>query len=367
MARSQENSDRNQWFRHILKAFDATKSVVSGAVIGVVLCLGGAVNAETPAPRGADFGGTPVVDRALAEWLERAQGATSRRSYVGTFVVSSVGGGLFSSRVWHVCDGSQQFERVEALTGMPRSSIRRNDEVVTFLPTVGVARVEKRETVGMFPQLNQVGDANPGERYELKPIAMDRSAGFESDVVQIVPRDRLRFGYRIWSERKTGLVIKMQTLDLDGRVIEQSAFSELLLDAPVKIERLSQMMNQLDGYKVERPDVARTSVAAEGWQLRNPVPGFKPVQCFRHGAKDARAAAGGPLQCVFSDGLASVSLFIENFDRRRHLNEVLSSMGATQTLTRRLNDGGADWWVTAMGEVPSATLVAFAQSLERRK
>lgn len=351
-------------------------------MLGALIGLAGAVHAEGPAQSGAVFGGTPPVDRALSDWLERAQSATNRRSYVGTFVVSSVGGGLFSSRVWHACDGNQQYERVEALTGVPRSSIRRNDEVVTFLPTMGVARIEKRESTGMFPQLSQGGNANPGERYSLKPVAMDRSAGFESDVVQIVPRDRLRFGYRIWSERKTGLVIKVQTLDLDGRVIEQSAFSELLLDAPVKVERLSQMMGQTDGYRVERPDVARTTAAAEGWNLRTGVLGFQPVQCFRHAGKDARATANagaagfgpasspgaaGPLQCVFSDGLAAVSLFIESFDARRHQGETLSSMGATNTLTRRFNDGGADWWLTAMGEVPSATLAAFAQSLERRK
>jgi sigma-E factor negative regulatory protein RseB len=37
--------------------------------------------------------------------------------------------------------------------------------------------------------------------------------------------------------------------------------------------------------------------------------------------------------------------------------------GATHTLSKRF---GA-WWVTAVGEVPQATLVAFIQALERKK
>ena len=71
----------------------------------------------------------------------------------------------------------------------------------------------------------------------------------------------------------------------------------------------------------------------------------------------------GTLQWVFSDGLAAVSLFVEAYDRQRHAQEGMFSSGATQTLTRRIQD----WWLTAVGEVPPQTLKAFALSLERRK
>jgi sigma-E factor negative regulatory protein RseB len=74
------------------------------------------------------------------------------------------------------------------------------------------------------------------------------------------------------------------------------------------------------------------------------------------------------VQWVFSDGLATVSLFVESFDRQRHLQEGAVAMGATQTLTRRLGSkGDGGWWLTAVGEVPIQTLQAFAQGLERRR
>jgi sigma-E factor negative regulatory protein RseB len=73
--------------------------------------------------------------------------------------------------------------------------------------------------------------------------------------------------------------------------------------------------------------------------------------------------AEGVLQWIFSDGLASVSLFVEEYDRQRHQQEGVFASGATHTLTRRLQD----WWVTAVGEVPAQTLKAFSLSLERRK
>jgi sigma-E factor negative regulatory protein RseB len=72
------------------------------------------------------------------------------------------------------------------------------------------------------------------------------------------------------------------------------------------------------------------------------------------------------LQWVFSDGLASVSLFIESFDAARHSKMVSHeavAMGATHMLTRRLDD----WWITAVGEVPGQTLAFFVQGLERAR
>jgi sigma-E factor negative regulatory protein RseB len=251
-----------------------------------------------------------------------------------------------------------QMERVESLTGAPRSVFRRNDEVVTFLPESKVVRSEKRESPGPFPQLLAAGENSIPEYYGAVSVGGDRVAGYDTDVVQLTPKDNLRFGYRIWSEKKSGLVVKLQTLDTEGNVLEQAAFSELKLDAPVRMDKLAQMMASTEGYRIEKADVVKTTPAAEGWTLKAAVAGFKPINCYK------RPAAENTMQWVFSDGLASVSLFVEPYDRQRHTQEGLfAAVGATQTLTHRIQD----WWVTAVGEVPPHTLQAFAQSLERRR
>lgn len=322
----------------------------------------------TAAGEGAPGSAAPAAtqgkpgERSIGDWLMRMHEASRLRSYVGTFVVTSGNGSMASARIWHACNGDQQVERVESLTGAPRSTFRRNDEVVTFIPQSRVVRTERREALGLFPSLVKAADSSIPEFYSAQRIGGDRVAGFETDVVQLLPRDALRFGYRIWSEKKTGLVIKLQTVDSEGNVLEQAAFSELALDAPVRIEKLTQMMGATDGWRVEKSDAVKTTAAAEGWHLKSEVAGFKPVSCYR------RPAAGAPmpegtLQWVFSDGLAAVSLFIEAYDRQRHLQEGVFASGATQTLTRRIQD----WWLTAVGEVPPQTLKAFALSLERRK
>lgn len=307
------------------------------------------------------------ADRSVADWLMRMHEASRRRAYIGTFVVSA-GASLSSAKIWHVCDGEQQMERVESLTGAPRSTFRHNDQVITFLPESKVAVVENRESLGLFPDLLRSSNSSIPQFYSAKQTGSERVAGFDADVVLLKPKDNLRFGYRIWAEKKTGLVVKLQTLDVDGRVLEQAAFSDLQLDAPVSMSKLSQMMARTEGYKLETPDMVKTTASAEGWVLKSPVTGFQPMSCYKRSAAAGESPnPDGTLQWVFSDGLASVSLFVELFDRRRHAQEGLAAMGATQMLTRRLNGKGGDWWLTVVGEVPPHTLQAFAQGLERKR
>jgi sigma-E factor negative regulatory protein RseB len=303
------------------------------------------------------------VQTGLNEWLVRIHEASSKQSYAGVFVVSAEGR-MSSARIWHACEGAQQLERVESLTGSPRSTFRRNDQVLTFFPERRVALSETRESLGLFPNLLQSHPTSIAQFYEAKPIGTERVAGFMADIVQLRPQDRYRFGYRVWTEQKTNLVLKLQTLDGQGRVLEQSAFSELQLDLPVSLSKLSQMMDNTQGYRVETPEMLKTTPESQGWVLRGGVPGFKPMNCYK------RQMAAGPqtrqdntVQWVFSDGLASVSLFIETFDPRRHQQGELQVLGATYAMSRRLNQ----WWVTAVGEVPPQTLAAFVQGLARLK
>ena len=319
--------------------------------------------AQAPFPVPAASVSAAAESKSMNDWLMRMHQSSKNRAYIGTYVVSS-GDAISSAKIWHVCEGNQQVERVETLTGAPRSIFRHNDRVVTFMPDHKLVRSEKRESLGMFPELLQSTDSRIADFYKVRPDGVDRVAGLEADVVVLVPKDGMRFGYRVWTEQKKGLVVKLQTLDIDGKVLEQAAFSELQLDAPVKMDKLVQMMGRVDGYRVEQPVLVKTTAGAEGWSLKVPVPGFKPMSCYKRPAiAPPSTSSEEPLQWIFSDGLASVSVFVEPFDRQRHDKESSMSLGATQTMTRQLGS----YWVTVMGEVPTSTLRQFANGLEHKK
>ena len=330
------------------------------AWLGCWLLAGSHLAAQTLAPVTPHAQLVVGEPKNINEWLMRMHEASRKRSYIGTFVVSH-DGVMSSAKIWHVCEGDQQIERVETLTGAPRSIFRHNDQVVTFLPGQKVVRTEKRESLGLFPELLRSADSRIAEFYKARQEGSERVAGVDADIVALMPKDGMRFGYRVWVEPKRGMVVKLQTLDGDGKVLEQAAFSELQFDAPVKMDKLVQMMGKTEGYRVEKTELVKTTASAEGWALKTPVAGFQPMSCYkRPGSTPSR---GSPMQWIFSDGLASVSVFAEPFDAERHLKESRMSMGATQSLTRRLDA----YWLTIMGEVPVATLRLFADGLERSK
>lgn len=328
----------------------------SVSCVVIALAMSSVAQAQVPAsPQGS-----VTSQRGVNDWLLRMHEASRGKAYIGTFVVNA-GSSMSSARIWHVCDGTQQMERVDTLSGPPRSTIRRNDQVVTFLGDSRVARTDRREALGVFPGVLKSTQTTIGDFYSARVEGVDRVAGYDADVVHLTPADRLRFAYRIWMEKRSGLALKIQTLDADDKVLEQSAFSELQLDAPVRMEKLQHLMNKLDGWKVEKSEVQRTTAAAEGWTLKSAVPGFAPMNCYKRPA--THVGSVDSMQWVFSDGLASVSLFVEPFDPASHRQEGLAALGSTHTLTRRMEP----WWLTVVGEVPPATLRLFADGLERKK
>ncbi len=301
----------------------------------------------------------------LHTWLNRVHQAARQSVYTGTFVVST-GNSMASARIWHVCDGTQQLERVESLSGTPRAIFRRNDQVVTFFPQSKIAVAEVRESLGLFPNLLKSDDSAIGDFYQLKGLGLGRIAGFEADVFQLTPNDRLRYGYRVWSEKRTGLIIQLQTLDQNGKVLEQAAFSELQLDAPVQVGKLLRSGNT-EGYRVMQPDLQKTTADAQGWTLSHAIDGFKPMGCYQRPTASAVGVSGDgqkTMQWIFSDGVATVSLFVEKYDAQRHAREGATQMGgSTHSVARRIES----WWATAIGEVPAETLTMFVSALERKK
>lgn len=299
-----------------------------------------------------------------SQWLVRVQQAAANLSYQGTMMFSA-GGVVSSSRIAHICDGRQRYERIEALDGQARLQYRHNEQTLTVWPATRLARFEQRDPVAEFPALPAAATLRPQDSYEIQPLNKDRIAGHEADVLLLKPRDKHRFAQRLWADRETGLMLRNDVLGPGGEVLESSAFTDLAIGGKASPDAVLGPMRKLDGYKVSRPSFGRAQIEAEGWTLARSVPGFQLVSCSKR-PLDASADATAPLtvlQSVFSDGLAHVSVFIEPYDAQRHKQAMGTSLGATQTLTSRRGD----WWLTVVGEVPMATVQQFEALFERKR
>jgi sigma-E factor negative regulatory protein RseB len=317
--------------------------------------------------------GTTVEPRQVREWLMRIHNAASQRNFQGTFVVSSPGS-VSSARISHFYEGADQFERIEPLDGQARQVFRHNGIVHTVWPFQKVTLVEQREVLNSFPSLLLDGDDRITDYYDVQAHKGERVAGHDANVLTLRPRDEYRYGYRLWAEQQTGLLLRAEVLNALGEVLEVSAFSDVSIGVRSQPELVLQPMRKLAGYRVIKPVLQPTALQAEGWELRKTVAGFRQLSCVRRplevlqvsDGNSASAPAAPPVQAVqaiFSDGITYVSVFIEPYNADRHPRPVITVVGATQTLMSRRGD----FWVTVVGDVPAVTLRAFTTSLNRTK
>lgn len=309
---------------------------------------------------------TPAPASEVRAWLLRIHDAASRRNFQGTFIVSG-GGGVASARIAHFWEGPNQFERIESLDGRQRKVFRHNDTVYTLWPGSHVAMIEQRGLLNSFPALLQAGDDGIADWYDVRADGTERIAGHEADVMIVKARDASRYGYRLWADRASGLLLRADVLGEDGSVLETSAFSDVVIGVRSQAESIVHAMKKLDGYRVVKPLLVPTRLEDEGWAMRKVTPGFRQVSCVRRQmdtASDAATETSVPVvQSIYSDGLTYVSVFIEPYRADRHGRPIFATMGATATLSQRQGD----WWITVVGDTPPATLKTFAAALERRK
>lgn len=309
----------------------------------------------------------PVGPREVRDWLMRIHNAASQRNFQGTFVVSAAGV-MSSARIAHFVEGSDQFERIDPMDGQPRHVVRHNGLVHTLWPGNRVALLERRDSVSSFPSLLLGGDDRIADFYDLEMGKPERVAGHDADVLILKPRDSLRYGHRLWAERQTHLLLRAEVVNDRGQVLEVSAFSDVSIGVTPRPELVMGPTQGLRDYRIVKSQASSTSLEAEGWELRRPVPGFRQLSCVLRPLQvfsDPRPADIKPraLQAVYSDGITHVSVFIEPFDEGRHLSSLVSASGATQTVGSRQGN----WWLTVVGDVPAATLKSFASGFERRR
>ena len=328
-----------------------------------LLPLAAAAQGSPGAPAASGTSGVLTAAEARG-WLSRMHAAARGSNYQGTLVYS-VGGQVSSSRVWHFSVADQAYERLEAQDGRQQRIVRHNDLVHTFWPQTLVAVVEKREMLAAWSTTPQAVDPLALEQYELKREGSARVAGRDAAVLMLWPRDALRYAQRLWADLATGLMLRADVMGEAGPtrpVLESTAFSEVEIGVKPQPEALLQIMRKLDGYQVVRPLQKRTTLDVEGWTLARPVAGFQLAGSVRRGMETA--GDGEPvLQTVFTDGLTYVSVFLEPYKAERHTAEAQAHQGATSTVMMRRGEH----WLTAVGDVPPATLKLLAGAFERRR
>lgn len=374
----------------------------------------------------------------LFDMLKRISDANQNQNYQGTFILRK-SDSLSTLQVTHGVDEDIAWESLESLSGEPRMVVRRDRQIVSVYPARELITIRQLDDKrSLHPQL-------PGNMdqltlfYSMHRLDDDRIANRAALVIDLMPRDQYRYGYRYWVDKDTGMLLRCDLFDEDKAVVEQMMFTELnyLAEAPAETFNLQDY----EGYQLQRLDIPETSkrtISQQQWTVNRLPKGFmltqsilrniQPETAFYNDAtssnatrssvsnvalnsnesgvntvpkntvpskvapdnavsntagsntvvtektteavvdtktgKGAGAQAGkraekqALLHMVYSDGLASVSVFIEKYQAAANHLQGASSMGAVNAYGNAVDA----YFVTVVGEVPAKTVQAMAQS-----
>jgi sigma-E factor negative regulatory protein RseB len=290
------------------------------------------------------------------DWLARTDQALSKRNYEGVFVHERAGESE-TLRVIHRLDGEGVTERLQSMDGSGREFIRKGTQLICYLPDQRTVLVEKSpDSALLLTGLPHI-DASTTGQYDVTELARTRVSGRAAHVIAIAPLDQLRYGYRIWIDEATAMPLKTQLRDSHGGVLEQIVFTSLKMFAHIPNSELEAGIDA-HAYRWVRRDAdpVDAHTLPVSWQADALPPGFRMT------ASTQQMLPAGPVEhLVFSDGLASVSVFIEigragSADRVSDDAATLGTSSAYSTVVQ-------GYRVTAVGEVPPETVRVIAQSM----
>ena len=295
-----------------------------------------------------------AADNAI-QWLERMSQAVHNLNYVGTFVYMQEGQ-LESMRLVHAMDSGGERERLVSLSGPSREVIRQHGQVTCYLPQKEALVADHPEVPPGFPLNLPTHWAQLNNVYDFKLQGQSRIAGQQAQQVAIVPRDKLRYGQNYWVAVDSGLPLRTDIVDARGEVLEQMEFTSIEV-----MERIPEAMLQPESGG--RPlDLTPSPVASTEnsqplhWHVGDLPAGFELELQRQHAMSNEGVAVE---HLIYSDGLTSVSVFIEPRRATTGMEEGSSRRGSVNAYTHLL----LEQKVTVLGEVPLVTVRQIAESL----
>lgn len=283
-------------------------------------------------------------------WLTRMGEALQTLDYEGDLVYSHAGQ-IETLRVFHAGGADGGRERLVSLNGVPREVIRSKGRVVCIgtgsRPAVYPDADASVPRVGPVPGLDA---QRLRAHYALALGGSERIAEHDAQVLEVKPLDAYRYGFKLWLERDSGMLLKSLRFGADGRPVEQLMFTRIEIgrrpaDADLGINV------ELSTARTEAP----TPPQAPGdppWHVLEPPAGF--VLTEQQPPREARVE-----HLLYSDGIASVSVYVEALTRAAPAFSGPASRGGIN-LHSRVIDGHQ---ITVLGDVPAATVERFAQNV----
>ncbi len=302
------------------------------------------------------------ADTDARTWLERMTVASRTLNYSGTFVYQHQGQ-LEAMRIIHAAGSGGERERLMSLTG-PKREILRDNQIVTCIlgdrESVHVNRSQPRTPFPAnfpesLPELQKLYRFNVGDE--------ERVAGLPCRVVEVMPRDAYRYGRRLCVHSDNHMLLRSELTNLQGEPVEQMMFTSVSFPKHISEQALLPDLSSADyswQLEPEMPPAEHSDkIADTRWEVVRLPEGFVLTD---HNWHQLSAHEPGVEHWVYSDGLASVSVYIEKAPHGQDSYQGVTHRGALNAYGTMI-DGH---YVTVVGEVPMETVELIGNGVRIR-
>ena len=299
--------------------------------------------------------------------LQKTAYAARELNYQGVFVYQN-GKQARSVQITHVSNNGQEMTRNVVLdnsvqAAQPREVYSQGNDIVIFHPknetkNVSTTVIEKRRGQNLFPAMLPTDLQALKANYNTRVLATEMIAGRGAQVIELIPNDAFRYSYKIWADAEFGLLLKMTLQDSKKQTLEQFEFTQLSMLNSQDVNWFQPKIDVKKNYVTE--DVAAVNHVDTNWIVAELPTGYVKVD---HVTLNLPGKSAPVDQMIFSDGIASVSLFIEPIAKgmRPKMGHML--IGSTN-ICANVIDG---YQITVVGEVPEATVMQISKAVSFKK
>ena len=294
----------------------------------------------------------------VEKWLAKMHNAAHMLNYEGEFVYGE-NNELTSMQIIHSVDKKGEFERLISLDGSGREVIRSGDTVTCILPDKNSVVVDKSRPDTEFPPTFPLKIKELSKYYNFHFGKNGMVAGRSAVKLMIKPKDKYRYGHNLWIDEESGLLLKDHLIGDNGEIVEQFMFTKINYPDVINVNRsLATNQNKKFTWYEAKDFKPKTHTKKNmNWKIMNVPAGFVPGVQRHHNM----TVSDMPVEhFMYSDGLSSISIFVEKKMKKSKNLIGGSTMGAVNAYGRSVSD----YHVTVVGEVPHATVKMVGDSVE---
>ena len=240
-----------------------------------------------------------------------------------------------------------------ALLNGPRRDILRVGNTVSYIePEYAPYSIASSQISGPIPAVFGRDISILDDNYHFVPVGKSRVLGRAAQLIRIVPKDAHRYGYWLWLDQDSGLMLKLAVVTRKGQLLEQIQFTHLEIS-----DNVSENLKQL--HITDLPKVIELSAKDDdtqlAWQVNWLPNGFNEIKSDRHRITSSKQAVEFML---FNDGLIDISVYVNPSQEKQRAIEYAHD-GATIVLSHVVNNIE----VSVVGKIPLASAKKIVSSL----